>query len=224
MYKPILIIADDHKVVRLGTAILIREVFPHAEIKESEDLAGTLKLLAEQPADLVLLDLNMPGVQEFSCIEEINRVRPATKILVFSSCSESIYAQKYLKAGANGYLSKNNDEQEIKNAIRLVLTKGRYVSAHLTHLLLENVEPRNTGASSLLNFLSNREIQVGILLTRGMGILEIANRLDISMSTVSTYKARLFEKLKVQNLAELIVLFQGSYSQHSASMEEKISF
>ena len=204
-----IIIADDQPVVRHGTAYLIKDIIPLSNIYQTEDLAGTIDLLKTRTADLLIFDINMPGGESINAINIIRAIQPHIRILVFSAYKEDLYAVRYIKAGANGYLNKNCAESEIKLALMAVIERGRYISENVSHQLMSGIS-QDTGVDtrSKLKQLSNRETEVAALLVKGLGLLEISNQLNIQMSTASTYKTRLFEKLGISNVAELITLFQ----------------
>lgn len=205
-----IIIADDHAIVRHGTAYLIKDLLGNCNIFQTEDFPETLSLLEKQSADLLIFDVNMPGGDNFQAIAQLRKIRPALKILVFSAYSEDLYAIRYLKAGANGYINKNCSEEEVKQAIQMVLSKGKYISQHISHRLMEGFKQGGQQEQNPLKDLSNRETEVATLLIKGLGLLEISNHLNIQMSTVSTYKTRLYEKLGINNVPDLINLFKNN--------------
>lgn len=204
-----ILIADDHAIVRHGTTLLLKEIFPDAVIYQANDLQGALDILRKQVLDLFICDLNMPGGDNLGLIDAIRRIQMEVKILIFSAYSENLYAIRYLKAGANGYLDKNcAEEEEVKEAILTVVQKGTYYSKNIQQQIADQQEPHAKKDNRVINELSNRETEVALLLIQGLGLLEISNHLKIGISTASTYKTRLYEKLKVTNVAELIHIFK----------------
>src|SRR5690606_32340319 len=115
----------DHDIVRLGASIVIHEIMPGATIHQATDFGETIQMLSESTYDLLLLDINMPGGNNIKMIDEVLAIQPAIKILVFSSYEESIYALRYLQAGASGFINKNSSKNELKNAILSIIEKGR---------------------------------------------------------------------------------------------------
>jgi DNA-binding NarL/FixJ family response regulator len=200
------VVADDHPVVRRGISNVIDQHWDKVTISFAEDFAQLLTLLKE-PTDLLILDINIPGGNHFSMIEKIRSFQPSIKILVFSSYSESIYGCRYLQEGANGYLHKSSAETEIIKAVKTVLDGKKYASIELKDRLLETLEGGNMSADPISR-LSNREMEVGVLLANGWGVLEISNVLKLQMGTVSTYKMRLYEKLGVKTIVDFIHKFQ----------------
>lgn len=200
------LIADDHSIVRQGVALLIKEMFFNAKIYHSGTFRETLKLLGEIKVDLLVLDINFPDGNSLNIISETKATQPDLKILVFSAYDEALYALRYLHAGASGYLNKGCDEAELKQALQTMMVSGKYIRPSIKDLVLDSYiskKPLNP-----LEQLSDREIEVARLLIKGFGNMEIAEMLQIKKSTVSTFKNRIFEKLAIENLAELIDLFQ----------------
>lgn len=205
-----ILITDDHDIVRLGTSIVIKETIPDAVIHQAIDFKETLKLLHEKKFDMLLLDINMPGGNNIKMVQEVLKIQPDLKILVFSSYEENIYALRYLQAGASGYVHKNSSKEELKNAIKSVLKKGRYMSPEVSNLYLDRLTEGKSSQlnANPLNRLSNREMDVAKLLINGLSIAEVSKEMNLKNSTISTYKTRIFEKLQVDNLRDLIEKFR----------------
>ena len=203
------LIADDHSVVRQGVSLIIKELFLNASISMAGNFKDTFKLLRESEFDLLILDVNFPDGNSLSVLSEIKAIQPDLKILIFSAYDENIYAMRYLNAGASGYLNKETTEDEMKSAINSMISSGKYITQNIKDKILDSYiskKPLNP-----LDLLSNREIEVARLLIKGYGNLEILELLNIKKTTVSTYKNRIFEKLEIDNLADLIKLFQLYY-------------
>jgi len=200
-----ILIVDDHSVVRHGVSLILKAAFQNANFIEAETFPAAIALLKEKP-DLILLDINLPGGNSTRMIERIKTDHPDVLIIIFSGYSEGQYALRYIHAGANGFLNKDSSDTEIINAVKTVLKDGMYVSNATKEKILENVlykTPINP-----LESLSNREAEVAELLAKGEGNLEIANQLNIQMTTVSTYKTRIFEKLRINNVVSLVEIFK----------------
>ncbi len=205
-----ILIADDHSIVRLGASVVINEKFKNTEIINATNINEVYDNLNSSKFDLLLLDINMPGGNNIKVIKEILDIQSDLKILVFSSYDENIYALRYIEAGAAGYLNKNTGMEDLANAIQSIQERGRYMSDAIKDLYVQKL---TTNKSTLdkanpLYKLSNREMDVAKHLIDGHGILEVSNLLNLSSSTVSTYKSRIFEKLGVSNIPELIELFK----------------
>ncbi|WP_163407239.1 response regulator [Flavobacterium ajazii] len=207
MTKKILIV-DDHLVVRNGVAMVLEKQFEDVSISNAENFFEAIVLLKNISFDLVILDINIPGGRSTEMITSIREIQPEIKILVFSAHEEEQYALKYISSGANGYLNKLCSEEKMMFAISSILESGTYASPELVNKLLEIQTGRK--AVNPLGVLSKRELQIVELLINGNGNLEISNQLNLHMSTVSTYKARVFEKLKISNIVELINLCKTS--------------
>lgn len=204
-----ILIADDHNIIRHGVKTLIYEFIPKATVLGCADFDSLIAIIKKEKFDLLICDIKMPGGSNFQIIEVIKFYNPDIKILIFSALKEENYAMHYLSAGANGYLQKDKDEKEIINAIKSVIEKGRYVSKVLSDHLLENILSGKKGNSeNPLHQLSSREMEIANLLLQGNTLSEIARILNIQLSTASTYKTRLYEKLKVNQIVDLIDIFK----------------
>jgi DNA-binding NarL/FixJ family response regulator len=200
MQKNILIV-DDHFVVSIGISIILQERFPEFSIDTADTYFELLNKLEQSNLDLILLDINIPGGKNTDMIQEIKSIQPEVKILMVSSYDEKTHACPYIMAGANGYLNKLCDKNQITSAVDLILQNGSY----LPPSTLENLIQISTNKISLnpLEQLSKREKEITELLILGDGNIEIANKLDINLTTVSTHKNKIFSKLKVKNVIEL---------------------
>lgn len=205
------LIADDHSVVRQGGSLIIKEMFLNASIYKAGNFKDILNVLKEFKIDLLILDVSFSEGNSISVMSEIKAIQPDIKILMFSVYDENIYAMRYLNAGASGYLNKEISEDEIKYAINSMISSGRYITQNIKDRILDcyiSKKPANP-----LDLLSNREIEVAQLFIKGYGNLEILELLNIKKTTVSTYKNRIFEKLEIDNLADLIKFFQLYYEK-----------
>ena len=200
--KHILLI-ENHSIVRLATLFIIRDVLPAVTSWETDNFPDALHIVSTRRLDLIFLDINIPDGEGFQMITKIRRLQPDVTIMVFSDIDEELYAMHYLKAGANGFLSKNSSTQEIRTAIVAVLTNGRYMSEMVQQILLRGNATPEMRQSNPLAALSQREIEVMDLLLEGKWTKEIATLLNITGSSVSTYKLRVFEKLGVNTVIEL---------------------
>lgn len=200
---PNILIADDHTIVRYGTTLIIKELFPGGLVSEAVNFNQALKLMDSQPFDLLILDINIPGGNNLQMIDVVRLHQPRIKILIFSGYDEQLFALRYLQAGVDGYLVKHSPEDELKIALRTVLNNEKYISPTVKQHLLNGLSTRNNIAKNPLHSLSNRELEVMQLLIKGSSVADIGTVLSLQISTVSTYKARIFEKLEVGNVIEL---------------------
>lgn len=195
------LIVDDHDLVRVG----IRRILEAAEgievCGEADGGEGALRLNREKPADVVLMDVNMPGMGGLEATRRILASHPDTHVMILTVHAQAPFPTQLLNAGASGYLTKGCASEELVDAIRRVAKGGRYVSADIAQQLALSMLPG--GHKSPLDELSHREIEVMMMLVQGQEIQEIADTLHISHKTVRTYKARLYEKLDVKNAVDL---------------------
>lgn len=163
-------------------------------------------MLGESLFDLLILDINIPGGNNLQMIDVARLKRPGIRILIFTAYDEQLYAIRYLQAGANGYLHKLASEDQIKKAIETVLNDEQYMSREVKDVLVQMVmtHGKKNTPTNPLHSLSNREIEVARFLVQGFSLIEISRALHLQLSTVSTYKNRIFEKLKISNLVELV--------------------
>jgi DNA-binding NarL/FixJ family response regulator len=187
----------------MGVKLLIEDFLPSVNIVEAGTFNETLRQLQTRYFDLVLLDIRIPGGEAFQMITRIREIHPKVKILIFSSQDEELYAIHYVRTGANGFLPKDSTNEEVEKAITSVLNGGTYISSIIQDQLVNNTLLERESKESPLEILSNRELEIMDLLLTGKWTKDIATDLNIKESTVSTYKARIFEKLEVTNILEL---------------------
>lgn len=198
-----ILIADDHYVVRLGTSMVLESHFTDLVIDYAENYDEVETKLKADRFDLIILDMDMEGSTFKYMIKELKMIQQDVLILVFSSSDESA-AVEYIREGAEGYLNKLGDEKNMIKAVAAVFEDGYYYSPKLAQKLASHSYKKD-----VRDILSERELQVFKLLTAGNGNLEIANILDIHIATASTYKRRVFTKLKVNNLVDLLRDYGG---------------
>lgn len=196
------LIADDHPVVRSG----LRQMFePYADIViagEARTSAETIAMVGEHPYDVIILDLGLPDAGGMEALRAIKARTPDLPVLILSVHPEDELAIRMLRLGADGYITKGAGADVLVPALRKVARGGRFVSETINEKLLQSVGRRHTEQPH--ESLSDREYQVLRLLAQGSTMSEIARQLTLSVKTVSTYRARLIEKLGVRTTAELI--------------------
>ncbi|SDR05084.1 two component transcriptional regulator, LuxR family [Chryseobacterium soldanellicola] len=200
MIKKILI-ADDHDIVLVGTSLILESKIKDVAIDLAEDYPEALEKISREKYDLIILDINMPESKNKKMISEIKALDPAIKILMFSAYEEEIAVQ-YIKEGANGYVSKLSKSEEISEAVNKIFSEGFYYPPNIVAQLFQE-----SPLDSIKN-LSAREYEIFILMVKGYGNLEISNKMGIQMPTISTYKKRIYTKLKTSNLPDLIKLYE----------------
>ena len=195
-----ILIADDHAILRKGLIQILTDEFPEAQFGEASNTSETLNRLSQNPWDLLLLDIFMPGRSGLEVLYDVRRNHPHLPVLVLSSAPEDQLALRVLKSGARGYLNKQAAPEHLVNAVRKVLSGGKYLSAAMAERLVEEIgQPRH----NLHEELSDREYSVLKLLIAGKSINEIAEELSLSAKTVSTFHMRIWKKLRVRSDVEM---------------------
>lgn len=200
----IFLLADDHSIVRQGMEIVISDIVPNAKVYQTSSLHQVLELIESKGIEMAVIDAHFPDGNSLHILPQMKSVNPDLKILIFTGLEEDLHGLKFIKAGADGYLSKLSEEEEVREAITAFIEKGEYFSDLLRNLLVQFVY--NPDLISPLNSLTKREMQIAELYAEGYGNLEISNSLNIKQNTVSTIKKNIFEKLKIENMVELVDL------------------
>jgi len=196
-----ILIADDHTVVRKGLRQILLEEFLSAEIEEAADAEELLKKVMKKEWDIVVSDISMPGRSGLEVLLQIKQHYPRLPVLILSVHPEDQYAVRVLKAGASGYLNKDSAPDELVKAVRQVLLGKKYITSSIAERLasLLDQDPDKQPHESL----SDREFEVFKLLAAGSPVSEIAEKLSLSVTTVSTYRARILAKMNLRNNADL---------------------
>ena len=193
---------DDHAVFRRGLKEILADEFRGTAFSEAGNAAEAFQHLHRQEWDVVILDISMPGESGLEVLKEAKRLRPRTVVLVLSMHSEDQYAVRVLRAGASGYLTKEMAPERLVAAVRKTLSGGRYVSDSLAEKLALRLGSERDGP--LHEALSDREYHVMCLIALGKTVTQIARELSLSVKTISTYRARILEKMKMKSNADLI--------------------
>ncbi|HUD46171.1 MAG TPA: response regulator transcription factor [Candidatus Baltobacteraceae bacterium] len=196
-----ILLADDHAVVRHGLKQILTDEFKRASFGEARNAAEALDLVWKQDWDVVVLDITMPGRSGLDALREIRKSKPRLPVLVLSMHPENQFAVRVLKAGASGYMTKESAPEQLVDAVKKVLGGGRYVSAALGETLAASLSNSHRAPQEKL---SDREFQVLRLIASGKMATEIAKELSLSVKTISTYRARILEKMGMKNNAELM--------------------
>jgi DNA-binding NarL/FixJ family response regulator len=194
-------IVDDHQIVRTGFRELLSEDSSISIIFEAASGDEALEKLRTTQCDVLLLDISLPGKSGVDVLRAVRQRHPDIKVLILSGFPEESYALAMIRNGANGYLCKDCDRDELLRAIRMVATGRRYVSPRTAELLADEMSGERSGV--LHETLSDRELQVFLRLARGESVSDIAGQLHLSVKTISTYRSRVTEKLNVASNAEL---------------------
>ena len=195
------LVADDHPVVREGLKQILAEAQDIEVAAEAEDGHKLLEKVREQGFDVVVMDITMPGLMGLDALKQLKSEHPQLPILILSIHPEEQYALRVLRAGASGYLTKGSAPDSLIGAIRKVYRGGSYVSPALAERLAD--ELRGDITKMPHETLSDREYQVMCLIASGKTVTEIADQLALSVKTVSTYRSRILEKMRMKTNAEL---------------------
>ena len=197
-----ILIADDHEIVRKGLREILARDLEAAAFGEAKHADQVLAEVRTHPWDLIILDVSMPGRSGLDVLKDLKREQPKLPVLVLSMHPETQYGKRVLKAGAAGYMNKDSAPEELIHAIHRVLAGGRYVSPLLAEKLALDL---TTGSELMLHEkLSDRELEVLRMIASGKTISLIAEELRLSVTTVSTYRARILEKMSMTTTAELM--------------------
>jgi len=204
-----ILIADDHSVVREGLKLILGASSNLHVIEEAEDGYEALKKITTEEFDFVILDISMPGMSGLDILKVLKSRNLSYNILILSVFPHGQYAIRALELGASGYISKNSATEELIEAIRKISSGEKYISSDVIGKLISDV--KNPGAKELHEKLSEREFQIMNLLAKGNSNIEIGKQLFISGKTVSTYRARILEKMGMSSNTELALY---SYKNH----------
>jgi two-component system invasion response regulator UvrY len=196
-----ILIADDHTVVRKGLRQILKEEFLAADIVEVADADDLFNHVIREPWDIVISDISMPGRSGLEVLQQIRQNYPKLPVLILSVHPEEQYAVRVLKAGASGYLNKESAEDELVKAVRCVLLGKKYITHTLAEKIAESIDQEGTKFPH--EYLSDREFEVFKLLAAGRSVSEIGEKLSLSATTISTYRARIMTKMNVRTNADL---------------------
>jgi DNA-binding NarL/FixJ family response regulator len=196
-----ILIADDHAIVRRGLRHILAEEFSRLEVGEARNAQEALRLARERTWDIIVLDISMPGRSGVEVLKELKQVCPKTPVLILTGHPEEQYAIRVLRAGAAGYMNKETTPDHLIGAVRKVRGGGRYISPALAELLA--VSLGGDSARMPHEDLSDREYQVLCMIASGKTVGQIADELALSVKTISTYRARVLEKMGMKTSAEL---------------------
>lgn len=198
------ILVDDHDLVRTGIKLILQNAPGVSVVGEASTGEEAVKIARETPHDVILLDVMMPGIGGLGATSRLKRACPDTKILIVTICNNEHFPSKLLQAGASGYLTKGASQQEIIQAIRAVHTGQLYLSQDIANLLA--VKHLSDKGENPFDQLSERELQVSLMIASGVKVQDISTMLHLSPKTVNSYRYRVFEKTGVENDVSLALL------------------
>jgi two-component system invasion response regulator UvrY len=197
-----ILLVEDHAIVRQGLRRILADVYPDLECAEASTGIEAVQQVQASPWDLIVCDISMPGRSGLEILKDIHDLRPEVPVLMMTMYAEDQYALRAFRAGAAGYITKDSPPDEMIEAVKKVLSGGKYVSRslaeHLATSLVTDTErpPHET--------LSDRELQVLRMLASGMTVKEIGFELHLSEKTISTYRTRILEKLRLRTTSEIM--------------------
>lgn len=193
-----IILADDHSFIRLGLIQILKDEYPNAEIKQVSDAESLIREVSLHEWDLVISDLDMPGRSGLEALEQIKILKPTLPVLILSIYPEDLYAVRVLKAGAAGYLNKNSAPEELIIAIQRIAMGKKYITPEIAEKFLYTDPEKKPH-----ELLSNREFEVFKLLASGKTVSQVAEMLSVALTTVSTHRSRIMEKLHLNTNSDL---------------------
>jgi len=196
-----ILIADDHAVVRRGLREIMADALPGVDFLEAGNGDEVLSLLGKSQIAMLVLDINMPGRSGMDVLRDVKHTYPRLPVIILSCQPEDQYAVRCLRAGAAAYISKESANEELTMATRKILSGGRYVSTSLAEKLIANLD--GSVDKPLHELLSDREHEVMKMIAAGVRLTEIGDRLHVSVKTISSYRARIMEKMHMTSNAEL---------------------
>lgn len=197
-----ILIIDDHAIVRKGLIQILLPEYPDAKVTEVSNSNDAFKEARKQIWDIILLDISMPGGRNgIDVLKQIRDDGIKVPVLMLSMHPESQYAVRVLKAGASGFLNKESAAEELLEAVKKVLSGKKYITPTVADKLIDSLD--SDGEKQAHEQLSDREMQVMLLIASGKTVSEIAEQISLSISTISTYRVRILEKLGLKNNAEL---------------------
>jgi DNA-binding NarL/FixJ family response regulator len=196
-----ILIADDHAVVRRGLKEILADALPDAEFFEAGNGDEVLSHLGKTQIGLLVLDISMPGRSGMDVLQDVKHIYPRLPVIILSCQPEEQYAVRCLRAGAAAYINKESAAEELAKATKKILSGGRYVSASLAEKLIANLD--EAADKPVHEFLSNREYEVMRMIAAGVPLTDIGDKLHVSVKTISTYRARIMDKMQMKSNAEL---------------------
>jgi DNA-binding NarL/FixJ family response regulator len=196
-----ILIADDHGVVRRGLREILADALPGTKFSEAANGDGVLSQLGKSTIALLVLDINMPGRSGMDVLRDVKQAYPRLPVIILSVHPEDQYGVRCLRAGAAAYINKESAPEELAIAAKKILSGGHYISTSLAEQLVANLE--QPVDKPLHELLSDREHEVMRMIAAGVPLTEIGERLHVSVKTISTYRARIMEKMHMKSNAEL---------------------
>jgi len=197
-----ILIADDHPILRQGIVKILSGAPEFIVVGEAQDAREVIEFIRKDTCNIIILDITMPDRNGLDVLEQIKRERPDIDVLILSVHKENIYARQAFKSGASGYMTKESAPDELINAIRIISTGRKYISPAFAEKLLFDTEQKSDDRP-LHERLSNRELQIMLMIARGETPKSIAEKLFISVKTVNTYRDRILDRMSMKTNADI---------------------
>ncbi len=197
-----ILIGDDHSVVRRGLRNILNDAFPFAQIEEASDGIELLEKALSEDWSIIISDITMPGKTGIEVLKELKETKPKQPVLILSVHAPEQYAVRTLKAGAAGYLTKESAPDELVKAVQHILSGRKYITSEIAELLVD-VNSNDDSNKKLHEILSDREFEVLKLIASGKTVSQVAEILSLSIHTISTYRSRILEKMRMSTNAEI---------------------
>jgi DNA-binding NarL/FixJ family response regulator len=202
--KKMVFVVDDHPIVRQGLALLINQESDLTVCGQAEEMHSALRAIQNNRPDILIVDISLSGPDGLELLKNIRLTSPRLPVLILSMHDESIYAERALRAGANGYIMKQEATEKVLVAIRRILSGEIYVSDRIANSMLQHYVRGNPPGHSSIADLTDRELEVFRLIGEGQGTRQIAEALHLSVKTVESYQAHIKEKLSLRSARELV--------------------
>lgn len=214
------ILVDDHELIRVGIKRLLQDAPGIKVVGEANSGEEAVRIAKELSPDVALMDVQMPGIGGLEATRKMIRHNPDLKILALTVCGDEPYPSRFLQAGAAGYITKGCDTDEMIRAIRAIHSGQRYISTEIAQQLA--LKRYTKAEESPVDILSERELQIMLMITNGQKVQEIAEKLCLSPKTVNSYRYRIFEKLNINSDVELTLLAirLGLVEGHKSSVQD----
>lgn len=197
-----ILVVDDHDLIRKSLVIMLKRDFKDATFLEASNGLAAIQMVKEHTIDLILSDISMPKLNGIEMIKQLFMLEYRIPILILSMQLEHQYAVRAIKAGAYGYISKSADPKELVNAVQIVMSGKKYITPSIADLLVDTMSKSDKEMN--LNSLSDREMEVLLLISKGRKVSEIAHDISLSVNTISTYRSRILDKLSLKTNSDLI--------------------
>jgi len=198
------VLADDHDLIRAGMKYALSQTKGIKVVGETSTVEEVIRLTNQLSPQVIIMDVKLSGISSLDTIKKILQTNPTTKILIVTSCNDTIYPARLLEAGASGYLTKSSSLPSLIQAIKNIHAGQRYICSEVAQRMV--FEKINISGSTLFDNLSNRELQISLFISRGKKTPYIASKLNLSPKTINSYRYRIFKKLKVSGDVELTKL------------------